>query len=152
MKTAKPKKKKITDDKLEIMAAEIYNFLQTIQANDGVLLYRSQSDSGSTILNQGEIGNLVREYYANFSLRSHPHVEFAIQYEEEEKVFPNLGEAGEWAAKHSLEDGEPVVIEVVIYTNEGVKWYAPEEKDAYEEDPNGFVYDRIRISAEKVSV
>ena len=155
MKTAKPQKKKkttVTDEKLEIMAAEIFNFLKTIQANDGILLYRSQSDSASTILNEGEICNLVKEYYANFSLRSHPHVEFAIQYEDEEKVFPNLGEAAEWAAKHSLEKGERVDIEVVIYTNEGVKWYSPDEKDEYEEDQNGFVYDRIRISAEKAAV
>ncbi len=145
----KAKVKAIPDEKMEMMAAELWNFLMTIHANDGVVLYRSQSESATTILTKDESRNLVREYYANFSLRSHPHVEFAIQDEEEELVFPNLGEAAERAARLSMERGDPVDVEVVIYTNDGVKWYSPDDGDAYEEDVNGFVYDRIRISAQR---
>ncbi len=140
----------VSNEKMEIMAAEILNFLKTIRANDGVLLYRSQSESGSTILDEDEGRNLVKEYCANFSLRSHPHIEFAVQDGDDERVFPNLGEAAEWASKLSLESGEPVDVEVVAYTNEGVKWYSPDEEDEYEEDSNGFVYDRIRIGAQRV--
>lgn len=140
----------LTLEKMEAMAADIFNFLSTIKANDGVVLYRNQSETGSTVLDDDAVRNLVKEYFANFSLRSHPHVEFAVQDEEEERIFPNLEEASGMAVRESLETGEPVDVEVVIYTNEGVKWYSPDEEDEYEEDSDGFVFDRIRIAAERV--
>lgn len=139
----------IMDQKLECMARELLNFIETIKKNDGVFLYRSQSESKATVLDEPTIRNLIVEYYHNFALRSHPQVEFAIQDGDVEKVFPNLGEAVEWATKHSLREKAPVEVEVVIYGEEGVKWYKPEEEGSFEIDSDGFVYERIQISAKQ---
>ena len=105
---------------------ELTNFIHWCE-DQGVVLLRAEPD----VMKNSKMDDIAREdliaqYYDNFSLRSHQHVEFSVVDGEEEVVFRTLSEAVEYATKVSLQiKGKPVEVEVVVYSKEGANWYAP---------------------------
>lgn len=138
------------------MQNELLNFLKKAQEMGEYHLCRMPADSIDIplppTLDESEQQILINEYCENFSLNSHPHVEFVVPVDDSEQVFKTRAEAAEFAQKMSLDKGVPFTIEIVIYSKSGVEWYAGKEianKFDDLEDSNGFVYEKIKITAEQ---
>ncbi len=82
----------------------------------------------------------------------HPDVEFAVDDGGEERIFHTFEEAAGFAATIALAGGRRpsgVFVNVLIFSEDGALWYGGDDAfDAYEEDPDASVFERIRIKAE----
>lgn len=85
--------------------------------------------------------------------RSHKDVEFAVDnYQGEQQIFKKSGDAALFALEKSISrGGEPVNVDVLVYSRAGAKWYrGMSGEEEYDEDPEASVFERITIRAEAI--
>jgi len=76
---------------------------------------------------------------------THPDVEFAVADPRgEEHTFKRFDEALTFAAPMALSTGVRIEIDVLVYSRAGAVWWAGTDGgDAYDEDPEASVFDRL---------
>jgi hypothetical protein len=86
--------------------------------------------------------------------KSHKDVEFAVSSEdgrEVQRYFSTSGEASENAVAMSMSTGEAAVIDVIVSSKAGAKWYGGDYAvEIYEDDPDASVHERIIVRAESL--
>jgi len=83
--------------------------------------------------------------------RTHRDVEYAVDDASgKERIFKTANEAAGFAVSLAISDGRPHYIDVLIYSVEGAHWYRgnSDGDDAYNEDPEASVFDRIEVRAD----
>ncbi len=77
--------------------------------------------------------------------RKHKDVEFQIG----QAVARTFEEAAALAMSQSLAHGRPVVVDVVVWSKAGARWYGGDDAVAqYKEDPEASVFERIVVQAQ----
>lgn len=82
--------------------------------------------------------------------RIHRDVEFQVEnlFSEAEAVFDTFDEAAGFAVAAAAGKGQPVTIDVVIWSKAGARWYGGDwAVEVYEEDPEASVFERIEVKA-----
>ena len=78
--------------------------------------------------------------------KSHKDVEFFVADKEAVRTF---AEAAQNAIAESASTGQPVTIDVVVWSRAGAKWWAGDEGvEQYKDDPEASVFERIVVQAQ----
>lgn len=80
--------------------------------------------------------------------KTHKDVEFHVEGARKNKIFGKWSDAVENAVMFSLSEGGEVLIDVVVWSKSGARWWMGEEgAEMYEADPEASVFQRINIEA-----
>jgi hypothetical protein len=84
----------------------------------------------------------------------HKDVEYAVDDASgRERIFKTASEASAFAISLAMSHGNPVHIDVLVYSVKGAVWYrgpGGDGEEEYEEDPEASVFDRIIVKAEAI--
>ena len=86
--------------------------------------------------------------------RTHNEVDFAVDdTQSREHIFKTFDEAAGFALGVGASHGQPVNLDVLVWSEEGAEWYGGSDAvDAYNEDPEASVFERYEITVNAVGM